>query len=460
MAESTKTAVATAAPSEVAKPQAKTVSVKTFIFQNTKAIEAALPRVGLTPEAVARAAWSQVYKNPELGRCDRNSLMRAIIEAASLGLSFSLGRAYLVPFNNKIKDKASGRETWRLEAQFMPGYQGLVDLVRRSSSVKTVAAAAVYEGDKFSYSTGLTDDTFEHISLTDPDPAKLTHTYCIIRFLDGGYQFVVLTRKQIDSVRARSKAKNFGPWVTDYDAMAIKTAVKRCTKLCPASIELARAIEHDNSIEMGETPPLALTDGTEFQDERDPEQEAEKPSTTQAVSQQAAKTLEMVRASAPDAPESDTAGEGPEPSEEASEVKPGPGRPANCPGFGGNPCPDKNKLRTAKEKGFALCESCRQRRESGTTPAAGADQASPAIELSALDSPDPTPQQIGAFQDDPIVKLAWKARMMFIISTGNLSRAEIHLSELSGGKVQKFSALPEYLRTWPEFIEKLQEAMK
>lgn len=241
-------------------------SWKNFVTKNIKAIDSAMPRIGITPESVARTALSAMYRSPKLMECDPMSVMRAIVEAASLGLTFALGRAYLVPFKNKYKDPVSGREGYRMEAQLIPGYQGLVDLVRRSTGVKSVVAAAVYEGDEFSYSTGLNEDTFVHVSKVEPQDAKLTHAYCIIRFLDGGYQWIVLTKKQVDAVRARSKAGDFGPWKTDYAAMAIKSAVRRCTKLCPASIELVRALELDDRYDAGEPQELAteinlLTEG-------------------------------------------------------------------------------------------------------------------------------------------------------------------------------------------------------
>jgi len=291
-ATATETAIATS------KPKAKVVSVSEYVKTNTAAIQEALPNIGLTAEAVARTALSQIYRNPQLQLCDHVSLMRSIIEAASLGLSFALGRAYLVPFNNRVKGKGGQPDTWRLEAQFMPGYQGLVDLVRRSASVKTVIAEAVYEGDKFTFKRGLDTDEFMHEPLTEPDDSKLTHTYCLIRFNDGGYQIAVLTKKQIDKVRARSKSKDSGPWVTDYARMAIKTSVKLCTKLCPASIELSRAIELDNQAEMGERQQL--TAGSDFmggQAQIEGEVEEREP-VTQTVSNAAADLLNKVKAQA------------------------------------------------------------------------------------------------------------------------------------------------------------------
>lgn len=463
MAESN--AVAAAAPAQVAKPQAPVESVSAFVKKNRQAIADALPNIGLTAEAVARTALSQVYKNPQLSMCDHVSLMRAIIEAASLGLSFALGRAYLVPFNNKLTDPVTGRESWRMEAQFMPGYQGLVDLVRRSASVKTVAASAVYEGDTFSYSTGLTDDTFQHVSLTDPDASKLTHAYCIIRFLDGGYQFVVLTRKQIDAVRERSKAKSKGPWVTDYDAMAIKTAVKRCTKLCPASIELARAIELDNAAEIGERQNLSY-DG-KLVGEGDTATGSPAPidvaptSTTQAVSQQAAEVLKTAREAAPETSKGEQPTDAPKAAPAPPAAKPGPGRPplAACPGFGGEPCPKKAKLHPGIEQEFNLCEACQVRQTNAQREENGTAVAATEASLSA----DPSPEEFGRSLEgaDAIQKLAARARANFMIDAdGSLSRAEIALSELSGGKVQKFDDLADYLRAHPEFMAKLQEAMR
>jgi recombination protein RecT len=459
------TEVATTAPAEVVKPQTKVVSVKTFIYNNMKSIEEALPRVGLTSEAVARTALSQIYKNPQLGACDQISIMRAIIEAASLGLSFALGRAYLVPFNNKTKDLVTGRESWRMEATFMPGFQGLVDLVRRSAEVKTVVAQAVYKGDEFDYSTNLEDDTLHFKKVADDNSEKnLTHAFCIIRFLNGGYQWVVLDRAKLDKIRAQSKAGDgpSSPWVKWFEEMCIKSAVKRCTKLCPASIELARAIELDNAAEMGERQNLAF-DGKLLGEPEHPQLgsgEAAPPlSATQSVSQQAAATLKKARESAPETPAEEEPAEAPKRDSTPPAGKPGPGRPPLpvCPGLEGESgCPDGHKLRSPVEKELNLCSSCQRRQteaireENGTAP-------EPRGEEPTSVAPAESPEDATA----AIYKLALRVRANFLIDCDNsLSRAEVMLSELSGGKVQKFDLLADYIIEHPEFIPKLQEAMK
>ena len=232
------------------------VEIKEYIEKNIGAVSNVLPRVGLTPEALFRTAMSQIYRNPLLQECDKMSVMRAIVEAAALGLSFSLGRAYLVPFNNTVKDKRTGREFKRMEATLIPGYQGLADVARRSGEIASINAQAVYEGDEFSWEFGLKEDKLSHRPLGDPDPNKVTHSYAVVRFKDGGYQVRVLTRKQIEKVRQMSKSPNSPMWVKSFDEAAIKTVVKKVLKLCPASPELVRAIALDNRVETGEAPEV------------------------------------------------------------------------------------------------------------------------------------------------------------------------------------------------------------
>lgn len=57
--------------------------------------------------------------------------------------------------------------------------------------------------------------------------------------------FNAVTRKQIELVRAQSKAGNNGPWVTHWEEMAKKTAIRRLFKYLPVSIEIQRAVSMD-----------------------------------------------------------------------------------------------------------------------------------------------------------------------------------------------------------------------
>jgi recombination protein RecT len=150
-----------------------------------------------------------------------------------------LGQAYLIPF----KDKRG-----QLHAQLIVGYQGMMDLARRSGDVGSIQARCVYEGDEFEYEFGL-EPMLKHRPC--PSPGKLQYVYAVARMKAGGEPvFTVLSADKVEGFRKRSRARNEGPWVTDYDAMAMKTAVRRLFTWLPKSAEVAQAITLDDATEI------------------------------------------------------------------------------------------------------------------------------------------------------------------------------------------------------------------
>jgi recombination protein RecT len=73
----------------------------------------------------------------------------------------------------------------------------------------------------------------------------------VAKLKDGGVQFDVMSRAEVESIRARSKSADNGPWVTDFAAMAVKTVVRRLFKFLPVSIEIQRAVGLDEMAEAG-----------------------------------------------------------------------------------------------------------------------------------------------------------------------------------------------------------------
>lgn len=206
-------------------------------------IKAALPR-HMTPERLARIVTTEIRKVPKLAECTPVSFFGAVIQCAQLGLEpgNALGHAYLLPYGKDV--------------QLIIGYRGMIDLARRSGQIVSIDARAVYEGDKFECRLGL-DPHIEH----KPDWAnpnrtmgdKLQFVYAVAKLKDGGIQFDVMSRAEIEGIRARSKAGNGGPWKTDYQAMALKTVVRRLFKFLPVSIEIQTAVGLDERAEMGLT---------------------------------------------------------------------------------------------------------------------------------------------------------------------------------------------------------------
>src|SRR5262245_40803662 len=200
-------------------------------------IARALPR-HLNADRMSRIALTEFRKNPRLSQCDPRSVFAAVIQASQLGLEPGLmGQAYLIPYGS--------------ECQLQIGYQGLLDLVRRSGLVESIEAHVVYSGDKFTYKAGLTT-TLEHEPNFDGDRGEMRLAYAVARLKGGGSHAEVMTRHQIEANRDRSQnvvsARRGGkstPWDTDTEEMWRKTVLRRIAKFLPKSPELALAIALD-----------------------------------------------------------------------------------------------------------------------------------------------------------------------------------------------------------------------
>lgn len=214
-------------------------------------LQAALPR-HMTPDKLVRVALTGMLRQPKLLECSVESLAGALIECARLGLypGGAIGGAHLVPFKNT--------KTGQMEVQVIPDYRGLIDLATRGGDVVSIRAVPVYEGDAWEYEEGTSPRILHRPALDAPrDTEHLLYVYAVATLTGGETQFRVLTRAEVDAYRTRSRARDSGPWVTDYVAMAMKTAIRRLCNHLRLSPELARALELDDRHEAGESQALA-----------------------------------------------------------------------------------------------------------------------------------------------------------------------------------------------------------
>ena len=204
-------------------------------------IEAVMPK-HMSSERMYQLAVSTVNQTPQLAECDVNSLLSCVMKCSALGLEPSavdgLGRAYILPYRNK----------GRMTATLIVGYKGMLDLARRSGEIKDISARAVYEGDEFEYEFGL-DEKLRHkpANRQHGKDEKPTHVYMVAHFKDGGHYMDVMTHEEVEAIRKRSKASNNGPWVTDYEAMAKKTVIRRSFPYLPVSVEAQTAAAADET---------------------------------------------------------------------------------------------------------------------------------------------------------------------------------------------------------------------
>ena len=226
------------------KPGTMLDMVRSKPFQSQMAL--ALPK-SMTSERLTRIVMTECRKTPALLNCNPESFYGAVLQCAQLGLEpgSALGHCYLLPFGNgKAKDG-------RPNCQLIIGYRGMIDLARRSGQIVSINAYCVHEADEFEYELGLHPDIHHRPSpLAESGP--VTYVYAVAVLKGGGVQFEVMSRAEIEAVRAQSKAGKSGPWVTHWEEMARKTVIRKLFKYLPVSIEAVRAVEVDEKSDRGE----------------------------------------------------------------------------------------------------------------------------------------------------------------------------------------------------------------
>lgn len=231
------------------------------ISSQWKKIEAVMPK-HLSSERLYQLTVSAVNQTPKLMECDIKTLLSCVMRCSALGLEPSavdgLGYAYILPYRNKGK----------MEATFILGYKGMIKLAYMGGEVDSIEARAVYDGDFFEYEFGL-DEKLKHIPCGNKN--SMTHVYMIARFKNGGHYFDVMTKDDVEAIRKRSRAGETGAWVSDYEAMAKKTVVRRAFPYLPLPPMAQKAAEIDESdggyVEQLENEPLIaeVTGATELE---------------------------------------------------------------------------------------------------------------------------------------------------------------------------------------------------
>ncbi len=221
----------------------KTVSpnqgMKKMLDKMKDEIAAALPSM-VSSERFQRVALTAFSSNPKLQECDPVSFLAAMMESAQLGLepNTPLGQAYLIPFNSKEG----------MKVQFQLGYKGLLELAQRSGKIKTLYAHEVRENDVFDIDYGL-NQTLTHKPLLKGSRGEVIGYYAVYHLDTGGNSFVFMTKDEIlEHAKKFSKTFKFGPWQSDFDAMAKKTVIKQLLKYAPLSIEMQRAVSSDETV--------------------------------------------------------------------------------------------------------------------------------------------------------------------------------------------------------------------
>lgn len=242
----------------VVGPQARLNSIQSLLDKSKTSIMAVLPR-HVTIDKFMRMVVAAVSKTPELLDCTPRSIVLAAAQAAALGLepNSPLGLAFLVPFKK--------------QAQFIPGYKGLIRLAYNSGEVNWIQARVIHERDTYELDYG-TEQRLVHRPFIGGDAGPMVGAYSVVEMKGGAKLFEFMSLAEIDAIRKRSQSAGSGPWVTDFEEMAKKTVLRRHTKTLPLSEEkLMRALEHQAMAESGNGPDFSDVNVIDITDDQDDE---------------------------------------------------------------------------------------------------------------------------------------------------------------------------------------------
>jgi recombination protein RecT len=274
-----------------------------------------------------RVVLQSLVRNPDLLKATPDSIASAAAEAAQLGLepSGAIGGAHLVRFGDK--------------AQLLIDYRGLVELARRSDQIEDVWADVVREKDHFEARRGLHPDLVHEPDYSaergpnpDTDGNRVIHAYAVAIFKSGHRRFDVMSRAEVEAIRARSRAANNGPWVTDWSEMAKKSVTRRLCKTLPLHAQAREIIAADEEREYGgprvvvEGPPEATGSLVErLRARRAPMGANQQPGQETEVGRGTAAEPSGTPAPASQPQRTDEAGDGDSPGEAAAGQATGPG---------------------------------------------------------------------------------------------------------------------------------------
>ena len=231
MSENTQTTVTQTAPSAPAvakKPATIREQIESPKF--AEQIAKVLPKI-LTPERFVRVAITAMLKTPKLAECTQASLLNSLLQLAQYGLEPDGRRAHLIPY----KDQCT----------LIIDYKGIAELVMRSGLVSYLHADIVCENDVFEWDMG---EIKKHTINLKAPRGEAYAFYALCRFKDGTTKAEVMHREEVEAIRKRSRAGSSGPWVTDFNEMAKKTAFRRLSKWLPLSPEVRDATENDDDV--------------------------------------------------------------------------------------------------------------------------------------------------------------------------------------------------------------------
>jgi len=208
---------------------------------------------------------SAVAVNPALQECDAGTILAGALLGESLNLSPSpqLGQYYLVPFKNRKANK--------IDAQFVLGYKGYIQLALRSGQYKDLDVMVIKQGEYLGKDPETGKAKFQFVEDDDQRDALPTVGYMAYFEYLNGFRKVLYWSKEKMMTHADTYSKAFSRknyedlmagkvpesemwkyssfWYKNFDDMAKKTLLRQLiSRWGVMSIEMTKAMESDNAV--------------------------------------------------------------------------------------------------------------------------------------------------------------------------------------------------------------------
>jgi len=182
----------------------------------------------------------EVGRRPELHGCSPESIVASAFVAAQLQLGIGPWGIWLVPF----KDRCTP----------VTDYRALISLAVRDGLALDISAGVAHGSDLVDFEEGTNAYLRIRKGEGSGSRADFQYAWALATMRGGVKKFIVLDAEDIQRRRAKSRSGDKGPWATDFDAMARKTAVRELVNLLPRGRAglVQQAIAAEDAEEPGE----------------------------------------------------------------------------------------------------------------------------------------------------------------------------------------------------------------
>jgi len=212
-----------------------------------------------------------------LQECNPKAVVMECLKAATLKLPINknLGYAYVIPFNNSVKNANGGWDKVMVPA-FQMGYKGYNQLAMRTGQYRTLNADVVYEGEIRKVDKLSGTIAFDGEKKSD----KIIGYFCHFELLNGFSKTLYMTVEQVANHAKRyskglkkdttveslialanvpfnAESKSVG-WLGNFHDMALKTTIRLLlSKYGYLSVEMQSAVSDDINGEKDEKTTAA-----------------------------------------------------------------------------------------------------------------------------------------------------------------------------------------------------------